>query len=771
MNLENFLTSGHHFRKNQYEEKLHYYLFNSILSIVIIMLSFFTYIRISNHENIQAYIDLSIVLISIFCIYFLRKSKKYEQLITYILLVAFFILVSETFLRKNSHLVGTSWYIVFLMFVYFLSNKKLGIFTTIISFFTIIILGQFTIREYTFVEYFYILMPFVIGVVFIILYEKRNLYTKKLLLKKNTSLETEVENKIKEKMKLSEQSKELIEIIEKSNIELYIVDFETDQYTYVNNGAIYESGYTKEELLTMSIYDLNPNLTLKDALKFKKEIEESKTKSISIISKHKRRNGNEYAVQAYIHKLRFNNKDAYVIYDINISEKEKAQKELLEQRDAFHHQAHHDVLTNLPNRALLMDRITQAIYKAQRNNKQFAILFIDLDQFKQINDSLGHEIGDLVIKQVAVRFTKILRKEDTFARLGGDEFTILMEDIKSSSDAAVLAQKLLKNTQKPFLIKKHELYITCSIGVSLYPQDAKQVNLLLRNADAAMYRAKERGRNTFDFYTKDMTKSAFERVIMETSLRHAISENEFVVYYQPQYNIKTDTIIGVEALARWQHPQIGLIQPASFLPLAQEIGMIVKIDKLIAKKAMLQFAKWRQNGINLKKLSLNLTVQQLMENNFIDEVKENLSKINFNPKWLRFEITESQIMTNPEVAIDKLLLLNDINIEVSIDDFGTGYSSLSYLKKLPIKELKIDKSFIDDIPHDNESSGIVQTIIALSKILNLDVIAEGVEDIKQKKFLLENGCENIQGYLYSKPLSVQEMAQLFSNHSPKSMTS
>ena len=515
----------------------------------------------------------------------------------------------------------------------------------------------------------------------------------------------------------------------------------------------------------MDIFDINPYLTSKKVKKLIKSAKSMRANSIQYISIHKRKNGSEYSSRALIQKIKFNNKDAYAIYGSDISEMEKAQNELLHQRDLLKHLAHHDSLTNLPNRVLLLDRLSQAIYRAERNHMKFAVLFLDLDQFKQINDSLGHEIGDLVIKEVASRLKKILRKEDTFARLGGDEFTIVLENIKSSNDVATLAAKLLKNMRKSFVLKNHELYITCSIGISLFPQDAKQVNLLIRNADAAMYRAKESGRNTFDFYSKDMTESAYERVVMETSLRHAISKNEFVVYYQPQFDIETNLIIGVEALARWQHPKAGLVQPQKFIPLAEENGMIIEIDSLIADKAMLQYASWINTNKNPGKLNLNLTIKQLMHTNFINDLKTKMENIKFDPKWLSFEITEGQLMTNTKVAIEKLLLLNEMGIEISIDDFGTGYSSLSYLKKLPINQLKIDKSFIDDIPSDKESSGIVKAIISLSKILNLHIIAEGVENEEQQKFLLKNGCKNMQGYLYSKPLSYSDMTEFLKTKS------
>jgi diguanylate cyclase (GGDEF)-like protein/PAS domain S-box-containing protein len=448
-------------------------------------------------------------------------------------------------------------------------------------------------------------------------------------------------------------------------------------------------------------------------------------------------------------------------YAQDITQRKLAEEELIHQKNILDHQAHHDFLTNLPNRILFHDRLSQGIEKAKRRGKSIALFFIDLDRFKQINDSLGHAIGDEVLQTVTSRLQECIRKEDTLARLGGDEFTIIIENLSQVQSASLLAQKILAALEKPILIDSHTLYVSSSIGISLFPQDASDAQNLLKNADAAMYRAKDEGRNNFQFYSAEMTELAFERVVMESSLRQAITNNEFVVYYQPQVNGKTDTLIGMEALVRWNHPSMGLVSPAKFIPLAVETGMIVDIDEWVMKQAMKQMVQWCNEGLKPGVLALNLSMKRLQQKEFIPILEETLHEIKFKPQWLELEVTEDQIMTNPQYAITVLKQISDLGIELAIDDFGTGYSSLSYLKRLPIDKLKIDQSFIRDLPYDEEDVGISKAVIALSKSLNLNVIAEGVETLEQKNFLVENGCEDIQGYFYGRPMPAHELKENF----------
>ena len=448
----------------------------------------------------------------------------------------------------------------------------------------------------------------------------------------------------------------------------------------------------------------------------------------------------------------------------DISEEKEDQLKLVQQAEMIQHQAHHDTLTGLPNRVLFNDRLIQGIEKAKRHKDVLALFFIDLDKFKHINDSLGHQIGDLVLKAIAKRLESITRKEDTLARLSGDEFTLIMEELRQPEDAAILADKILKALTETVVVDKHTLYVSGSIGISFYPQDATDAQSLLKYADTAMYKAKEEGRNNYQFYSPKMTEYALQRMTMHTSLREAIENKEFIIHFQSQINASNSRLVGVEALVRWEHPTMGLLQPDAFIPLAEETGMIVEIDQWVMHSAMDQMSKWYKEGLNPGVLGLNISIKQLDKPNFIQKIEESLQKNDFNASWLELEITESQMMKNPEDIITKLTQLNDLGIGISIDDFGTGYSSLSLLKRLPINRLKIDRSFVKDIPDDEEGVAIVKAIIALAESLKLDLIAEGVETSQQKDFLIEQGCINIQGHYYSHPMSKEDMHNMLLKH-------
>ncbi len=563
---------------------------------------------------------------------------------------------------------------------------------------------------------------------------------------------------ITEQISIKKHSDELSKLIEFSSNEIYIVDYHTLGYLYVNQGACNSLGYTREELLSKTILDINPDLTIKEILKMKEAV--IKNGKIINRSAHKRKDGSIYHVQAYIHRLNYNTKEAFVIFDTDISELVEAEKLLKIQADKLSHQANHDSLTNLPNRTLFKDRLTQEINTSSRNHEKFALLFIDLDQFKKINDSLGHHIGDHVLIEASTRLKDSLREEDTLARLGGDEFTIILKDVKGIQSASAVAQKIVDVMRQPIDINGHSLFISLSIGISIFPDDASDANSLIKFSDTAMYKAKDEGRDNFQFYSAEMTSLAFERVVMENSLRIAIKEEQFIVYFQPQFNPLKSTITGMEALVRWQHPQLGLVPPAKFIPLAEENGLIIDIDRIVMKKAMQQFAEWYKNGLNPGTLALNLAMKQLNQNDFIATLLDTMHTMEFRPQWLELEVTEGQVMENPDAAIEKLREISSIGIEIAIDDFGTGYSSLAYLKKLPLNKLKIDQSFIRDIPSDEDDVAITKAIIALGKSLNLRLIAEGVETKEQRDFLVENGCEYIQGYYYSKPIPIDETTLL-----------
>ncbi len=441
---------------------------------------------------------------------------------------------------------------------------------------------------------------------------------------------------------------------------------------------------------------------------------------------------------------------------------------LKEQKNALHYQANYDALTGLANRFLFNDRLEQAIVKAKHSDKKVALLFIDLDHFKEINDSLGHDIGDKVLRVIAQRLGKIVHKRDALARLGGDEFTVVIEDLKHIQDISLLANKIIELLSKAITIDDNKLYISSSIGISLYPDDGLSAQNLIKYADAAMYKAKDEGRNNFQYYSAEMTELAFERVIMDAGLREALKNEEFVVYYQPQINGENDALTGMEALVRWKHPSIGLVPPSKFIPLAEETGIIIPLDQYVMKSAMKQMTKWYNQGLQPGVVALNLSMKQLNQKDFITILKTMLLETKCKAEWVELEVTESQIMANPEEAIKTLQEISAMGVKLAIDDFGTGYSSLSYLKRLPIDKLKIDQSFIRDLPDDEEDAAIAKAVIALAKSLNMRVIAEGVETQEQKEFLVKNGCKNIQGYLYAKPMPTADM-ELFLSKKPSSI--
>ena len=425
------------------------------------------------------------------------------------------------------------------------------------------------------------------------------------------------------------------------------------------------------------------------------------------------------------------------------------------------HQEEYDTLTNLPNRSLCLDRLSQAMKSAKRNNTKIAVLYLDLDHFKEINDSVGRTVGDILLQKIAKTLSRALHDYNTVARVGGDEFIII--DNFSNFDALTDSiLNLFQSFKKPFTIENQELYVALSLGISVYPNDGVDPDTLMKNAEVAMYKAKENGRNNYQFYTANMTTRAFERVVLETQLRQSIEQKQLEVHYQIQVDTQRKVIIGMEALVRWNHPLKGLLLPAEFIPLAEEIGFIAEIDTWVMHESIAQYKKWFDDGYEPGSLSLNLSILRLEDKDFVQSI-ENLLQNGVHADCLSFELTETQIMKDPGETIKSLYALSALGIKLSIDDFGTGYSSLSYLKKLPIDKLKIDGSFIQDIPHDRDDKEITKTIIAMAKNLHMSVIAEGVETQEQSDFLLENGCSEIQGFLYHKPSPAHEIKDKLQN--------
>lgn len=438
---------------------------------------------------------------------------------------------------------------------------------------------------------------------------------------------------------------------------------------------------------------------------------------------------------------------------------QKQTRELAEKKNHFDFLAHHDLLTTLPNRLLFFDRLAQSMHKAQRDKSRFTLFYIDLDQFKQVNDCYGHVVGDEVLQAAAKRFQKTLRKEDTVARLGGDEFSLIIESTRNSSDISSVAAKLIRAFQKPMRIASQEFTLTLSIGITVYPGDGEDPQTLLRNADTAMFKAKEQGRNNFCFYTRQMTRDMQERIDLEARLRQAIMDKAFTLHYQPKIALQNGAVIGLEALLRWQTADGESIPPDKFIPLAEETGLIVPLGEWVLLTACRQMKKWREQGLTVQRMAVNLSGRQLNGNDIVGTLQRVFSETDCKREWLELEVTEGFIMSDISASISILRKITELGIELSVDDFGTGYSSLAYLKQLPIAKLKIDRSFVTDIPESQDDMAISRAIIALAHNLNLRVIAEGVETREQLDFLQRHGCHEAQGYFLSRPLPPGQMEE------------
>ena len=437
----------------------------------------------------------------------------------------------------------------------------------------------------------------------------------------------------------------------------------------------------------------------------------------------------------------------------DITERKRIEQEL-------NHMATHDALTGLPNRLMFSQLLDHAIQSAQRNKKQLAVLFVDLDRFKIINDSLGHEAGDKLLKEMALRFKQSLRTVDIVGRLGGDEFTILVEDFSDLKQLEFLAKKILATVMHPIDIMGEECRVTASIGISVFPKDGLDEQSLMKNADIAMYFAKEEGKNNFQFYSDTIRSMSNERLSIETNLRHALERNELSLLYQAKLDLNTRTITGVEALLRWHNPQMGQITPTRFIPIAEETGLIVPIGRWVIKTACIQNVSWQKQGLPPVCMAVNLSPRQLMHESFLEDVQTVLNETGMAPNLLELEITESMIMNNPLRFIPILTKIKAMGVRLAIDDFGTGYSSLAQIKKFPIDTLKVDRSFIRNLPQDTDNRAITEAVIMMGKNLSMTVVAEGVETKEQEKFLTDQICDEMQGFYFSKPISPDGFADL-----------
>jgi len=447
---------------------------------------------------------------------------------------------------------------------------------------------------------------------------------------------------------------------------------------------------------------------------------------------------------------------------IDITERKRAEEQV-------RHLAFHDTLTGMPNRLLFNDRLDMAVVQAHRSQQKLATLFLDLDRFKVINDSLGHSVGDELLRRIAERVSGCIREGDTVARLGGDEFTVLVPAISHEEDAAKIAQKILEVIRLPFFIDQRELFVTTSIGVALYPSDGVDAETLLRNADTAMYRAKDQGRDNYQLYTPAMNSKALERLSLESRLRQALHNDELVLYYQPLIDLRSGQVRGAEALLRWRHPTLGLVPPADFISLAELSGLIVPIGHWVLRTACAQVRSWQQMGFPNLSVAVNLSSRQFQQTDLVHQVTDALERSQLPAGALDLEITESNAMQNAEISISTLGSLKDLGVSLSMDDFGTGYSSLNYLKRFPIDRIKIDQSFVRDVTQDPDDAAIAIAVIAMAHSMQLSVVAEGVETEEQLAFLRRNLCDEMQGFLFSPPVPASEFEKLLKSNRKLSM--
>ena len=554
------------------------------------------------------------------------------------------------------------------------------------------------------------------------------------------------------------------QILEKVNDAIISTDL-NGIITHWNLGASKLHGYSADDILGKHINTLFPE----DDYHVLEEIGEQallygshQNQIIKILT------SNNHSIDANITVTVLKNKQGDIIgltyYAQDITQQKKVVNELKNQQALLHFQATHDNLTKLPNRELFVDRLKQSIYRVQRLDEKFALFLIDIDNFKQVNDTLGHQHGDEVIKIIAERLSTHFLNEDTLSRIGGDEFALLRQNLETPTSAAKIAEEILEILKPKIVINGHTIYITASIGISLYPKDSISQNDLLKYADTAMYRAKTEGGNTYQFYSPKMTQLAFEKAVMSADLHQAIEEKQFVIHYQPQIDTRDNHIVGIEALVRWDHPKMGLIFPDKFLSVAEESQFIQELDYYIMSQAMTDIQQLYAIGLNPGVLSLNLTIKHLMNPLFIQTLSEIINTTKFNIRWLEFEITESQMMNDPIKSIEVLQAISNMGIRIAIDDFGTGHSSLAYLKKLPVHKVKIDKSFMHGLPDDEEDSALTNAVIGLAKSFKLSLVAEGVEKQKQIEYLMQHECYVIQGHYYSKALSKDDLTTYLQNN-------
>jgi diguanylate cyclase (GGDEF)-like protein/PAS domain S-box-containing protein len=533
------------------------------------------------------------------------------------------------------------------------------------------------------------------------------------------------------------------------------------RFIHVNRQLCEMLGYSKEELLERTVRDISHPDDVNVTQPLAARLSSGQIDHFKVEKRYVRKDGTTIWARLTVAKKRGTNGEP--LYDISVVE-DVSDRKLAEARVEY--LATHDEMTGLPNRTMFGQLVARAIESARRYERSFAVLFIDLDRFKIVNDSLGHEAGDSLLKEMASRFRQCLRRSDVVARLGGDEFVMLVDEIKEASQAAVVARHVLSAALKPVPIKGQECRVTASIGIALYPRDAEDAPSLMKNADMAMYLAKEEGKNNFQFYSKEIRALSIERMALESNLAKALERREFSLHYQAKVSIRTGEIKGVEALLRWWNRDLGAVSPAQFVPVAEETGLIVPIGKWVLQTACAQCVAWQGAGLAPICMAVNISPRQFADPGLLDDIREVLTTSGMKPELLELEITESMVMHNVEEAVRKLYAIKEMGVRLAIDDFGTGYSSLAQLKRFPIDTLKVDRSFIREIPNSGEDMAITEAIIAMGRTLGVTVVAEGVETAEQQTFLSSRACDEMQGYYFSKPSHPDQFADLLRHHTP-----
>ncbi len=542
-------------------------------------------------------------------------------------------------------------------------------------------------------------------------------------------------------------------ILNDSTTQIFVADAKSLQCLQINQGAVEHLGYSKEEFNNLSLLDIFIDLDRNSFAKLLAPLYGDLSEPVIYYGINRRKDGSTFPVEA---RIQLSTTDIPPIIVANVqdtTERTKWEEKLI-------YQANFDQLTGLRNRHYMQSYMQSSFIRAQRQRKKVALLFMDLDNFKNINDTLGHDTGDEVLKQTANRISSQLRKSDTAARTGGDEFTVLLESLEETAHAKVVACKLIDRFQQPFSVKGQEIYTTVSIGISIYPDDGISHDQLMQYADMAMYRAKDDGRNNFRFYSHDMRRSSEEQMLISNHLRYALAKNELSLLFQPKIDLTKDRIIGAEALLRWHNHELGAISPYIFIPLAENLGLVDELGKWVLKHACLEAMRWREFSSEKLRISVNVSPQQFRAGTLLDSVDSALKESGLPSDLLELEITESLLMQDSHKPLSILNTLHEQGVTLALDDFGTGYSSLSYLRRFPLQVLKIDRSFIFDLEMDRNNKALVDAIIAMAHSLNLEIVAEGVENEQQRDYLRQRNVNILQGYLFSPPVPAEEFRAL-----------